>query len=67
MGFIEDLVLMINKRYMPLFVMENLWLEWTVLHFCGQVQFLSCKQLVHEHLHVLLQKTMATYVFLTIV
>ncbi len=38
-----------------------------MLHLCGQVQFFSRKQLVHdEHLHVLIQKKMATYLFFTI-
>jgi hypothetical protein len=36
------------------------------LHLCGQVHLFFRKQLVHEHLHVLLQKTMATYVLITI-
>ncbi len=66
MGFIEDLVLMINEGHMPLFVMESLWLKRMVLHLCGQVHLFFRKQLVHEHLHVLLQKTMATYVLITI-
>jgi hypothetical protein len=66
MGFIEDRVLMNNKGYMPLHVMDSLWLKWMVLHLCGQVQFFFRKQFVHEHFHVLLEKTMATYVFLTI-
>ncbi len=54
MGFFEDLVLMINKGYMLLFVMESLWLKQTMLHLCDQVQFFSRKQFIHEHLHVLL-------------
>jgi hypothetical protein len=51
---------MIAKGYMPLSIMESPWLRQMMLH---QIWFLSCKQLGYEHLPILLQKTMATYVF----
>jgi hypothetical protein len=37
MGFIEDLVLMITKGYMPLSIVESPWLKRMVLHLCGQI------------------------------
>jgi hypothetical protein len=64
MGFIEDLVLMITKGYIPLSIVESLWLKQMLLRLCGQIQFPSQKQLVLEHLLILLQKIMVTYVFL---
>jgi hypothetical protein len=67
LGFIEDLVLMIAKGYMPLSIVESPWLRQMVLHHHGQVQFLFRKQLVCEHLPILLQKPMATYVLPTFV
>ncbi len=67
MGFIEDLILMIAKENMPLFVVESPWLRQMVLCLCGQVKFPFRKQLVCEHIPALLQITMATYVFLAIV
>jgi hypothetical protein len=54
---------MIAKGYMPLSIMESPWLRQMMLHLCGQIWFLSYKQLGYEHLPILLQKTMATYVF----
>jgi hypothetical protein len=54
MGFIEDLVLIIIKGYMPLSIVGSPWLKQMVLHFCGQIQFPSHKQLVCEHLPILL-------------
>ncbi len=51
---------------MPLSIVESPWLRQMGLLLCGQVQFPFCKQLVHEHLPVLLQKTMEVYVFLDI-
>ncbi len=66
MGFIEDFFWMIVRGYMPLSIVESPWLRQMGLLLCGQVQFPFCKQLVHEHLPVLLQKTMEVYVFLDI-
>jgi hypothetical protein len=37
MGFIENLVLMIAKGYMPLPIVESLWLRRMVLCLCDQV------------------------------
>ncbi len=54
MGFIEDLVLMIVTGYMPLSIVGSPWLKQMVLHLSGQVQFPFHKQLVYEHLPILL-------------
>jgi hypothetical protein len=37
MGFIEDLVLVIVKGYMPLSIVGSPWLKQMVLHLCGQI------------------------------
>jgi hypothetical protein len=37
MGFIKYLVLMIVKGYMPLSIMEILWLKQMVLHLYDQI------------------------------
>jgi len=52
---------------MPLSIVENPSLKRMALCLCGQVQFPSWKQLVHQHLLALLQKTMVTYMFPAIV
>jgi hypothetical protein len=51
---------------MPLSIVESSWLKQMVLCLYGQVQFPSHKQLVHEHFHALLCKTMEVYMFPTI-
>jgi hypothetical protein len=66
MQFIQDFLLMIIKGFMSLFVVESLWLRQMVFHLYVQVQFSFWKQLIHEHFHVLLKKTMEVYVLPTI-
>jgi len=66
MGFIEDLVLVIVKGYMPLSIVGNPWLKQMVLHLCGQVRFPSHKQLVCEYLPILLLIIMEVCMFLAI-
>ncbi len=39
MQFIQDLLLMIIKGYMSLFVVESFWLRQMVFHLYVQVQF----------------------------
>jgi hypothetical protein len=55
MRFIEDLVLIITKGYMPMSIVESPWLKQMVLCLCGQVQFpfwklLGLKNLVRANL-----------------
>jgi hypothetical protein len=45
MGFIEYLVLMIDKGYMPLFIVESPWLKWIMLHFVIDDNFLFINNL----------------------
>jgi len=43
--FMKDL-LFVAKMYMPISIVENLWLKWLVMHQNPQVQFSNQKQMV---------------------
>jgi hypothetical protein len=60
--FIEDLVLLITKGYVPLSTMESSWLWHLVMRQNGKVCLPTRKQLVKEHMPFMLAKCMDRYV-----
>lgn len=65
-GLIKDFVFFNVKAYMLLSTVESPWLRQNGIASLCQIQFLFNKQLIHEHLCVLLHKTMEVYMFPTI-
>ena len=61
--FIEDLVLLISKRNVPLSMVENPWLRHLVLRCDARVLFPTHNQLSKEHISQLLATTMERYVY----
>lgn len=61
--FMEDLLLFICKSYQPLSIVEDQWLRRFIMHQNPKVIFPSLRQLVREHLPLMLAKTMERYVW----
>ena len=60
--FIEDLVLFIAKGYESLSIVESAWLRRLMMRRDPKVVCPSRKQLVREHIHAMITKTMDRYV-----
>lgn len=65
-GFVEDLMLFVVKKLLPMRTMESIWLQWMAYMLCPWVVFPCRKTFVEEILPNLVKKTLNTYVVLAL-
>ena len=61
-AFLEDLVLWVIKSYLPLRVVEGIWLQRMALRLCPRIVFPSRKVFTDEVLPTLVERTLQVYV-----
>lgn len=59
---LKDLMFFVMKGYLPMRIIESIWLQRFAYMLCPRVIFPTKKVLVNENLLGLVKKTMVTYV-----